>query len=312
MAQKKIRVMVADGDPNLANRISHYLMESGFETKVVSDAFLLKKMIVEWRPNFLFIDMLFPGFYALECLQFLRTKKLPTTDPIHVVVLSSHNSELNVRNCLEAGADDFIIKPFKLIDILQRLALLTQAKNYNFNALATQSEDQLKNYFEMVSLMVRAANQNKPVQELRLELIQMISLALKAVRTSVIEASPNHKQIHVIRSSDDPSVNKLPLELRKYPEIQYVLRTGKPLFVESLEKDLTLSFVRHEVKSIQFDSMMVLPLRQGAEIVGLLSVRMPKNTKKLSQSDIKIAEIASQVVAITWKFQDSTLLKKTA
>lgn len=312
MTQKKIRVMVAEGDRNLAHRISNYLMESGFETKVVSDAFLLKKMIVEWRPDFLFIDMVFPGLYALECLKFLKTKKSSTANPIHVVVMSSHNSELNVRNCLEYGAEDFIIKPFKLIDVLQRLALLTQAKNYNFNSLSPQNEEQLKNYFEMVSLMIRAANQNKPAQQLRLELIQMISLALKAVRTSVIEASPCHKQIQVIASSDDPALNQLSLELRKYPEIQYVLRTGKPLFVESLEKDLTLSFVRHEVKSIQFDSMMVLPLHHGSEIVGLLSIRMPKNTKKLSQSDIKIAEIASQVIAITWKFQDFKMLKKTA
>ena len=304
--------MVADGDRNLANRISNYLMESGFETKVVSDAFLLKKMLVEWRPDFLFIDIVFPGFYALECLQFLKMRRVPTARPIHVVVLSSHNSELNVRNCLEAGADDFITKPFKLIDILQRLALLTQAKQYNFNALSPQNEEQIKNYFEMVSLMIRAANQNKSVPQLRLELVQMISLALKAVRTSIIAASPCHKQIHVIRSSDDPSVQQLPLELRKHPEIQYVLRTGKPLFVESLEKDLTLSFVKHEVKSIQFDSMMVLPLRHGSDVVGLLSIRMPKTTKKLSQSDIKIAEIASQVIAITWKFQDSTALKKTA
>jgi DNA-binding response OmpR family regulator len=312
MKMNQIRIMVADGDRSFCSRVSAYLKESGFETKAITDSYLLRKAILEWRPHFLFIDLLYPGFYAQECLQFLKMRSLLGPKGIHVVVMSNHTAEMNVRNCLEAGADDFLVKPFQMIDLLQRLSLLTQAKKYNFSALATQNQEKVKNYFEMISLIVKAATQNKEVPQLRFDLIQMISLALKAVRTSIIEFSDDYKLATVIGSSDDDSVDYIPLNLKKYPELEYVIRTRKPLFVESIEKDLTLAFVKHEVKSIQFDSMMVLPLNKGGRLVGCLSVRMPKGCKKLSILDIKMAEITSQVIAMTWKFSNAPRFKKAS
>ncbi len=309
MEMQEIRILIADGDNNLSSRMSRYLMESGFKTKVINSSYLLQKTLLEWRPHFLFIDLLFPGCYAQSCLNFLEERGLLGEDGIHVIVMSKHNAEMNVRNCLEAGAEDFIVKPLKMIDILQRLALLSQAKRYNFSSISTQNEQQVKNYFQMISLLVEAANQNKDVGLLRFEITKMVSIALKAVRVSIVGCSRDRKNIEVLRSSDDESLQGLSLDLSKYPEIQYVLRTEKALFIESLEKDKTMSFVKHEVKTIQFDSMMVLPLKRGHELMGALSIRMPKDVKKLSFYDIKIAEIAAQLIAITWKFNSQDQLK---
>ena len=308
----EVRVLIADGDNNLSGRMSRYLMESGFTTKVISNSYLLQKTLLEWRPHFLFIDLLFPGCDAQNCLKFLSERGLLGEDGIHVIVMSKHNAELNVRNCLESGAEDFIVKPLKMIDVLQRLALLSQAKRYNFANIATQNEQQVKNYFQMITLMVEAANQNKSVSLLRFEMSRMIALALKAVRVSVVATSAERNMIRVIRSSDDESLTSLDLDLAKYPELQYVLRTEKALFIESLEKDQTMSFVKHEVKTINFDSMMVLPLKRGQALKGCISIRMPKDCKKLSFYDIKIAEIAAQLIAMTWKFQEPEALKKAS
>ncbi len=312
MKVEEIRVLIADGDNNLTSRMSQYLRESGFTIKVISNNYLLQKTILEWRPHFLFIDLLFPGCYAQTCLQFLKDRGLLGEDGVHVIVMSNHNAELNVRNCLEAGADDFIVKPLKLIEVLQRLALLSQTKRYDFKNIISQTENQIKNYFQMIELLVKATQQNKEPSPLRLELIQMIALALKAVRVSIIATNDEKNKIEVIRSSDDANLTSLPLDLSKYPEVQYVLRTEKPLFIESLEKDQTMAFVKHEVKSIQFDSMMILPVMSGTKLIACLSIRMPKDCKKLSFYDIKIAEIASQLVAITWKFNTSKSTQKAA
>ncbi len=310
--EQNIKVLIADEDNNLANRMSRYLQESGFKPKIINNSYLLQKTILEWRPDFLFIDLLFPGLYAQQALKFMNERKMLGENGSHVIVMSKHNAELNVRNCLESGAVDFIVKPFKLIDVLHRLVLLSQSKRYQFKGLTNNGELQVKNYFQMIRLLTEAANQDKEVSALRFELIKMISMALKAVRISVIATDPSRKSIEVIRSSDDDSLTQLPLDLQKYPEIQYVLRTEKSLFIESLEKDQTMSFVKHEVKSINFDSMMVLPLIEGGLLHGSLSIRMPKDCKKLSFYDIKIAEIAAQLIAMTWKFRGSEALNKAS
>lgn len=312
MKPQEIRVLIADGDNTLTTRMSQYLRESGFVVKVMSNSHLLHKTLLEWRPQFLFIDLLFPGCYAQNCLQFLKDRKLLGENGISVVVMSNHNAELNVRNCLIAGADDFVVKPLKLIELLQRLALLVQSRRYDFSALLSQSEQEIKNYFQMIDLLVRASNQSKEPSTLRFELIQMLAIALKAVRISIVLASEDKKNIKVVRSSDDSSLQSLALDLQKYPEIQYVLRTEKPLFIESLEKDQTMAFVKQEVKSIQFDSMMVLPLYHSNQLLGCLSIRMPKDCKQLSYYDMKIADIGSQLIAMTWKFKNIQIHKQVA
>jgi DNA-binding response OmpR family regulator len=312
MKLEEVRILIADGDNALSNRMSHYLRESGFSTKIINNSYLLQKTILEWRPHFIFIDLLFPGCYAQECLKFLNQRELLGENGIHVVVMSNHNSELNVKNCLNAGADDFMVKPIKLIDILQRLSLLSQAKHYNFSQFIASNDSQVKNYFQMIQLLSQVLNQDKNSDDLRFELIQMLSMALKAVRSSIIKTNDEKNKIEVISSSDDNKLKSLPLKLEKYPEIQYILRTEKSLFIESLEKDSTMSFVKHEVKSIQFDSMMILPLHNDSKLVGSLSIRMPKDCKKLTFYDIKLAEIAAQLIAITWKFESQQASKKAA
>lgn len=305
MKTSEARVLIADGDTSFANRVSRYLKDSGFNTKVVTASYVLPKTILEWQPHFLFIDLMFPGYFAQTCLNFLRERNLLGENGIYVVVMSHHNAEINVQNCLHAGADDFMVKPIQLIEILQRLALLAQTKKYNFNAITERHEQRFKNYFQMIHLMVQAVNQNKSIRPLRFELLQMVALALKAVRISIIETNDKRDSIQVINSSDDASLSSLPLDLKKYPELQYVLRTEKPIFIESVEKDKSLAFIKSQVKSIQFDSMMVLPLHHGSVLKGCLSIRMPKEVKKLSYYDIKNAEIAAQLIAITWKFQNA-------
>lgn len=313
MKTDEIRVLIADGDNGLANRMSRYLRDSEFDTKVISSAYLLPKTILEWKPHFLFIDLLYPGYYAQTCLRFLKERNLlGGDDGIYVIVLSKHNSEINVQNCLHAGADDFMVKPLKLIDILQRLALLIRSKKRNFNALTNIEDQKFKNYFQMILLMAQAVNQKKPVHPLRNELLNMVGLALKAVRVSIIQTNNEKNKIFVTNSSDNKALKHLELNLEKYPEVDYCLRTEKPIFIESVEKDSKFAFIKSQVKSIQFDSMMVLPLYHGPRLQGCLSIRMPKDCKKLSFYDIKSAEIAAQLIAITWKFQDSTALPQAA
>ena len=313
MKLNEVRILIADGDNTLSNKLSTYLRDSGFKTKVINNSYLMQKTILEWRPHFLFIDLLFPGFYAQKCLKFLKERKLLGEGGVHVIVMSNHNAEMNVMNCLAAGAEDFIVKPLQMIDVLHRLALLSRVKQFNFdNILLNNNESQVKNYFQMINLLIQATAQNKEIRPLRFELISMVSLALKAVRTSVIVTNNLRTRIKVIHSSDDPKLFSIDLDLEKYPEIQYVLRTGKPLFIESLEKDKTMSFVKHEVKSISFDSMMILPIYNGNILKGCISIRMPKEHRKLTFYDIKIAEIAAHLIAMTWKFDNRLTDSKAA
>ena len=104
----KIRILVVDTDSIASNKLAGYLRESGFDVKSLNNSDILPKTILEWRPHVLFIDLLFPGYYAQKCLQFLEKRNLLGDDGVRVIVTSKHNAELNVVSCLTAGADDFL------------------------------------------------------------------------------------------------------------------------------------------------------------------------------------------------------------
>ena len=140
----------------------------------------------------------------------------------------------------------------------------------------------------------------------------MLSMSVKAVRTSIIQCNPEKTECAVIVSSDDASMTNFPLKLEKYPEIQYLLRTEKPLFIENIGDDASMAMVQEHVKSIRFSSMIVLPIHHKGQMVGCLSIRMPQEYKKLAIWDVKIAQLAGQLVAITWKFRPVAAKAKAA
>ena len=129
MALDEIRILIAENDRSFAHRMERYLTETGFRVKVINTDFLLKKNILEWSPRFLFIDLLFSRFYAQQCLEFIKKyRNNKKGQELHVIVTSTHSAEANVKSCLQAGADDFLIKPVEMIEVLKRLSLLCRSK----------------------------------------------------------------------------------------------------------------------------------------------------------------------------------------
>ena len=162
----------------------------------------------------------------------------------------------------------------------------------------------------MASLLTQTLNQNKNPSILRFEVTQMLSLALKAVRVSVLDTQQaSENKIKVLASSDDPYFSGVNLDLKNYPEIEYTHRTQKILFIESLKKNLVMAPIQKQVKSIDFDSMLVLPLIFGFQSLGVLSVRMPKQTRVLDFYQLKLAEIAAQILAATWTLKNPSRKK---
>jgi len=300
---QKTRILIADGESISSRKLASYLTESGFSVKCFNNDQLIQKTILNWRPHVVFIDLMFPGFYAQNCLQFLTERDLIGDDGVRVIVTSKHNDLQNVMSCLKEGADDFLVKPLEPLEVLHRLLLLVKSRRFNTVEVPKKNESQMEYYFRIMDLLVKCTSQHKKVHSLRLELSQMLSLAVKAVRTSIIACNPEKTDCAVITSSDDPSLTHFPLQLEKYPEIQYLLRTEKPLFIENIDRDSTLSVIQERVKSIQFNSMIVLPLHYGSQMVGCLSIRMPEEYKKLAVWDVKVAQIAAQLVAMSWKFK---------
>lgn len=310
MALDKIRVIVADPNISTGQKLANYLLSSGFEVYTLHDGQQMGQKILEIRPHFIVIDMTMPDFPALKCLQFLIEKNLLQNDDVRVIVMSQHNAKQNVEACLKSGAHDYIVKPVNPIDILTRIALHLQSRQKIKDAELLQNLElkQAIYYLDLAELLIKTVSVRTTTHQIHFQLLRMISMALGAVRVSLIRLGETPT---VIASSDNDKFTQFALQIQKYPEIDYVQRTERPLFIESIKDDEMMSFIKDQMKSIYFNSMIVLPIFSDGQIQGILSARMPE-AGHLNAADIKLCQIAAQTIGSYWQLQSPRQQTKIA
>jgi GAF domain-containing protein len=136
----------------------------------------------------------------------------------------------------------------------------------------------------------------------------MTAMALKSVRASIIKCEPNRIGL-VKASSDDQKGNEWNLDLRKYPEILYVINTGKTLAIENLDSDPTLNQIKQYFANISFNSMIVVPISLNPDqLYGVLAIRMPPDRHQILDEELRFAQILSQCISLALRLNQDTAL----
>ncbi len=112
------RILVVDDDPIVQQFVSSILVENGYEVFTASDGREALDMIRELKPDLVILDLIMPYRDGYEVLRLLQEKD--ETREIPVVILSAKSREEDIIRGLEAGAEDFMIKPFNALELVAR------------------------------------------------------------------------------------------------------------------------------------------------------------------------------------------------
>ena len=299
-AQKPIgnyRVLIADDEGQ--RRLADYLKAKGFDTRTSKSGEQVKAIMREWIPHFIVADLTLPDGNALELVQHIKNSELLKNENIRVLVTSSHNSLSNVKECLKRGASDYIVKPFEMEDMLSRLIFHIQKKKDFERERIKKSRDSGSDfYIDLVEMVLRESTSGKGVHEIMFNLTRMLALTLKAVRCSVIQCISDRKTGFVRASHDDKSVKEIKIDLNRYPEVMHVMNTEKSIVIENMDYDPALAEIKKEVKTINFNGLIVCPVRYRGHFYGVISCRMPKAQEGFSDHDIRFAQMVSHVMSL--------------
>ena len=107
------KILVADDDPAIADMLHLMLEDEGYEveTQVYGQAV---QQMQEPFPDLLFLDILLSGMDGRTICRHLKGQE--TTHHIPIIILSAHKDTHHMAR--EAGADDFLAKPFEMGDLL--------------------------------------------------------------------------------------------------------------------------------------------------------------------------------------------------
>ncbi|MBI2384767.1 MAG: response regulator transcription factor [Elusimicrobia bacterium] len=110
-------IFVIDDEKDLVRLLRHNLEKGGYKVVSAPSAESGLKKIRESNPDLLILDIMLPGMDGLEFLRTLRGES-----DVPVILLSAKGSELDRVLGLKLGADDYMIKPFSMAELLARVA----------------------------------------------------------------------------------------------------------------------------------------------------------------------------------------------
>ncbi len=119
------RILIAEDDADLALGLNNNLEIEGHDVRIARDGALALQLYRDFKPDLLLLDVVMPRFDGLRVLRELRT----ADTKLAVLMLTARSSESDKVRGLKLGADDYLSKPFGLLELLARVeALLRRAK----------------------------------------------------------------------------------------------------------------------------------------------------------------------------------------
>ena len=110
------KVLIVEDDGNIAELLHLYLEKEGFETQVAGDGGKGVELFRSFQPDLVLLDIMLPVMDGWAVL-----KKIREHDKTPVIMLTAKGETEDKVTGLEGGADDYIVKPFEMKEVLARI-----------------------------------------------------------------------------------------------------------------------------------------------------------------------------------------------
>jgi excisionase family DNA binding protein len=124
----KRKILVVDDDEDLVELIVDQLERDGrFEVRSVNNGFGAGMLIKEFRPDLVVLDVMLPDINGIEVCRLVRSDK--TMDDVRVICISGMVEEDKIQQLRDAGANDFMKKPFDVENLVNHICQLLDVES---------------------------------------------------------------------------------------------------------------------------------------------------------------------------------------
>jgi DNA-binding response OmpR family regulator len=132
-------IIVIDDDPGLRDTVAMMLEQEGFRVEQAADGRTGFDRALTTRPDLMLVDLRLPGMSGLELCRQLRSANIRTP----IIVLSGVGDEVDKILLLETGADDYIVKPFAVREMVARVRAVLRRSVPDGHRVVTFGENEV-------------------------------------------------------------------------------------------------------------------------------------------------------------------------
>jgi len=113
---EKSRVLVVDDEPQITRVLRTVLSSQGYQVRTAAEGEAALSSFTEWRPELVITDLFMPHMDGLELCRRIRA-----VSSVPIIVLSVKGEERSKVEALDSGADDYVMKPFGMDELMARV-----------------------------------------------------------------------------------------------------------------------------------------------------------------------------------------------
>jgi two-component system, OmpR family, response regulator len=120
----KKKILVVDDEPEVGNLVTDVAKQffPDFEVRVVYDGFSAGKMLNEYLPDMIVLDLMLPGLNGFEVCKQIRSNQFLAG--VKILAVTGFDSEENRKKILAGGANDYLSKPMNVASLKEKIAAL--------------------------------------------------------------------------------------------------------------------------------------------------------------------------------------------
>ncbi len=122
-----MNVYIVEDDESIRQLVKYTLENNGIQTRCFESSKGLFAALACEMVDLILLDRMLPEEDGLMILN--RVRAIPETCDIPIIMMTACTGEMDVVNCLDEGADDYIRKPFGLLELLARVRAVTRRRN---------------------------------------------------------------------------------------------------------------------------------------------------------------------------------------
>lgn len=283
-------ILVIDDDLFMRQLLEDVLSGAGFRVLHACDGIEGWQRAVETRPDAILLDLVMPKMDGAATCRHLRT--LPEFRHTPIIMMTSRTDFAGTVNPFQVGADDYLAKPFYANEVVARIHG-NLAKKRAMAALDRKASD----YQALLSVSESVTASLDVVQILRQVAGKIIEFLQDVLSCSVALVQEDARSGYIMASSDDPNLSGLRIFLDKYTEVQEVLATARPLFMDSRVQERIVVDVLAQGGSERFNTTLAVPLMIERRVVGVMVVRLARTLPGIAPAEVEFCQLVANLTA---------------